>query len=42
MGFRWNLRRLMITRNMFQTTDLVPKLAEYGMHLSREQVRAQS
>ncbi|MFC8495611.1 helix-turn-helix domain-containing protein [Streptomyces sp. NPDC057235] len=38
MGFRWNLRRLMADRDMFQTTDLVPKLAEYGIHLSREQV----
>ncbi|MET9607072.1 helix-turn-helix transcriptional regulator [Streptomyces sp. NPDC006512] len=38
MGFRWNLRRLMAARDMFQTTDLVPKLAEYGIHLSREQV----
>ncbi|MFD9519737.1 helix-turn-helix domain-containing protein [Streptomyces sp. NPDC059979] len=38
MGFRWNLRRLMAARDMFQTTDLVPKLADYGIHLSREQV----
>jgi DNA-binding Xre family transcriptional regulator len=38
MGIRWNLRKLMATRDMFQTTDLVPLLAERGVHLSREQV----
>ena len=38
MGIRWNLRKLMATRELFQTTDLVPLLAERGVHLSREQV----
>jgi DNA-binding Xre family transcriptional regulator len=38
MGIRWNLRKLMAIRDMFQTTDLVPLLAEHGVHLSREQV----
>ena len=38
MGIRWNLRRLMATRDMFQTTDMVAPLAERGVHLSREQV----
>ena len=38
MGIRWNLRRLMADRGMFQTTDLVPELADRGIHLSREQV----
>jgi DNA-binding Xre family transcriptional regulator len=38
MGFTWNLRKLMAGRDMFQTTDLVPLLAERGVHLSREQV----
>ena len=38
MGIRWNLRKLMATRDMFQTTDLGPQLAERGIHLSREQV----
>ncbi|MFF5088960.1 helix-turn-helix domain-containing protein [Streptomyces niveus] len=38
MGVEWNLRLLMAERDMFQTTDLVPRLAEYGVHLSREQV----
>ncbi len=38
MGYRWHLRKLMADRGMFQTTDLVPLLAERGVHLSREQV----
>jgi DNA-binding Xre family transcriptional regulator len=38
MGFTWNLRKLMADRDMFQTTDLVPFLADRGVHLSREQV----
>ena len=38
MSIRWNLRKLMASREMFQTTDLVPLLAERGIHLSREQV----
>jgi len=38
MGIRWNLRKLMAARDMFQTTDLVPLLAERGISLSREQV----
>ncbi|MGW7007344.1 helix-turn-helix domain-containing protein [Streptomyces sp. NPDC054933] len=38
MGIRWNLRKLMAAHEMFQTTDLVPLLAERGIHLSREQV----
>lgn len=38
MSIRWNLRKLMAARNMFQTTDLVGPLAERGVHLSREQV----
>lgn len=38
MGYRWNLRQVMATREMFATTDLVPLLAERGVHLSREQV----
>jgi DNA-binding Xre family transcriptional regulator len=38
MGIRWNLRRRMAGRDMFQTTDLVPLLAERGVNLSREQV----
>ena len=38
MGYRWNLRKIMAGREMFATTDLVPLLAERGIHLSREQV----
>lgn len=38
MGYRWNLRKLMADRDLFQTTDLGPLLAERGIHLSREQV----
>lgn len=38
MGYRWKLRQLMATREMFQTTDLVGPLAERGVTLSREQV----
>ena len=38
MGVRWHLRRVMAEHGMFQTTDLVPLLAERGIALSREQV----
>jgi DNA-binding Xre family transcriptional regulator len=38
MGYRWHLRRLMAEADMFQTSALVPLLAERGVHLSREQV----
>lgn len=38
MTFHWHLRQLMAARGMFQTSELVPPLAERGVHLSREQV----
>ncbi|MBT1185382.1 helix-turn-helix transcriptional regulator [Streptomyces sp. CJ_13] len=38
MGYQWQLRHLMAERQMFQTSDLVPLLAERGITLSREQV----
>ena len=38
MGFEWRLRLRMAERNMYATSDLVPLLAERGVHLSREQV----
>jgi DNA-binding Xre family transcriptional regulator len=38
MGYRWRLRALMADQEMFQTSDLVPLLAERGITLSREQV----
>src|SRR5690242_14468856 len=38
MGIKWHLRSLMATRSMFSTSDILPKLAERGISLSREQV----
>ena len=38
MGYQWRLRHLMAEQDMFQTSDLVPLLAERGISLSREQV----
>jgi DNA-binding Xre family transcriptional regulator len=38
VGYRWHLRRVMAEQEMFQTSDLVPRLAERGVRLSREQV----
>ena len=38
VGYSWHLRRLMAEAGMFQTSDLVPFLAERGVPLSREQV----
>ncbi|MDJ0441477.1 MULTISPECIES: helix-turn-helix domain-containing protein [Rhodococcus] len=38
MGYQWRLRDLMADRQMFQTSDLLPHLAERGISLSREQV----
>jgi DNA-binding Xre family transcriptional regulator len=38
IGYLWHLRRLMAERGMFATTELVPRLAERGIGLSREQV----
>ncbi len=38
MGYRWRLRQVMASREVYATTDLVPLLAERGIHLSREQV----
>ena len=38
MGYQWHLRRLMAGKELWQTTDLVPLLAERGIALSREQV----
>ena len=32
MGYQWNLRALMAARGMFATSDLVPLLAERGVH----------
>ncbi len=38
MGFQWHLRLWMAEKGYFQTSDLVPLLAERGITLSREQV----
>jgi DNA-binding Xre family transcriptional regulator len=38
MGIEWHLRHRMAERDLFQTSDLVPLLAERGIELSREQV----
>ncbi|MFJ3233761.1 helix-turn-helix domain-containing protein [Streptomyces sp. NPDC086787] len=35
-GYQWQLRQLMAERQMFQTSDPVPLLAERGIKLSRE------
>ena len=37
-GYRWHLRRLMVGKDMYATTQLGPLLAERGITLSREQV----
>ena len=33
---QWNLRQVMAARGIFQTSDLVPLLAERDIHLSRQ------
>jgi DNA-binding Xre family transcriptional regulator len=38
LDYRWNLRQVMASRDMFQTTDLAPMLAERGIDLSSSQV----
>ncbi|HEY6425092.1 MAG TPA: helix-turn-helix transcriptional regulator [Pseudonocardiaceae bacterium] len=38
MGIQWHLRLRMAEKGLYQTSDLVPLLAERGITLSREQV----
>ncbi len=38
MDYRWRLRERMTERNLWKTTELVPLLAERGIHLSATQV----
>jgi DNA-binding Xre family transcriptional regulator len=38
LDYRWNLRQVMATREMFQTTDLAQPLADRGIHLSASQI----
>jgi DNA-binding Xre family transcriptional regulator len=34
----WNLRQVMATRGLFQTSEMVPLLAERDVHLTRQYV----
>lgn len=38
LDYRWNLRHVMASREMFQTTDLMEPLAQRGIRLSSSQV----
>jgi DNA-binding Xre family transcriptional regulator len=38
LDYRWNLRQMMATREMFATTDLLDPLAARGIRLSSSQV----
>jgi DNA-binding Xre family transcriptional regulator len=38
LDYRWNLRQVMASREMFQTTDLLEPLAQREIHLSSSQV----
>lgn len=38
LDYRWHLRQVMATRDMFQTTDLIAPLADRGIELSSSQV----
>lgn len=38
LDYRWMLRQVMASRDMFQTTDLIDPLAERGISLSSSQV----
>ncbi|MFI6362147.1 helix-turn-helix domain-containing protein [Nocardia sp. NPDC050630] len=38
LDYRWNLRQVMATREMFATTDLIEPLAQRGIRLSSSQV----
>ncbi|MGI8762302.1 MAG: helix-turn-helix domain-containing protein [Jatrophihabitantaceae bacterium] len=38
MVMRWHLRQVMASRGIFQTSELVPLLAERGVHLTRQHV----
>ena len=38
LDYRWHLRQVMATRDMFSTTDLLGPLAERGITLSSSQV----
>lgn len=38
ISMRWHLRQVMAARGMFQTSELVPLLADRGVHLTRQYV----
>lgn len=38
LEYRWNLRQVMASREMFATTDLIPALDRRGVRLSSSQV----
>jgi DNA-binding Xre family transcriptional regulator len=38
LDYRWNLRQVMASRGLFQTTDLIGPLAQRGIKLSSSQV----
>ncbi|MFD9664866.1 helix-turn-helix domain-containing protein [Rhodococcus sp. NPDC059968] len=38
LDYRWNLRQVMASRDMFATTDLIEPLAQRGIRLSSSQV----
>lgn len=38
VGYTWRLAELMAAHGMHNSTDLIPRLAERGIHLSRPQV----
>lgn len=38
LGYRWHLRKVMATKDMFATTDLQPLLQKRGVKLSSAQV----
>ncbi len=38
LDYRWNLRQVMASREMFATTDLIPALERRGIRLSSSQV----
>jgi DNA-binding Xre family transcriptional regulator len=38
LDYRWNLRQVMASRDMFATTDLLEPLAQRGIRLSSSQV----
>lgn len=38
VSMRWRLRQVMAERGLFQTSELVPLLAERDIHLSRQYV----